>query len=127
MPIDNLTGWTRIVDLPLVTELNHFLAKRDAIGRDVLIKVANNVPGYRVPSHFKTDFGMVHGLTFLTKSGSILLLFPAEWPTDPSQRVARLYTMGNTTAVDYCRVGDRFHDELERFLLPAEAHAGDGG
>jgi hypothetical protein len=124
---NDLDGWMQIQDLPSMDDLNRFLAKRTEIDRTILIKAAKKVAGFRVPSHFKADFGMVNGLTFITRSGSNLLIFPSEWPSDTSLRKVRLYTMGNTTAEHFSSVVRRFHEALENLLLPTEAHAGDGG
>ncbi len=124
---NELDGWKEIKHLPSIDELNRFLCKRSQIDHDDLVEAAKKLGEYRESNHFREELRLMHGLLFSAPSGSVLMVFPRSWPGGPSHWTARLYIMGETTADHYSTTVRRFTDELERRILPAEAHAGDGG
>ncbi len=124
--MNELRGWKKIEGLPSLDELNHFLSKRGTLDREVWESAAKCLGEFRSSREFHDGDRKLVGLNFSAESGSILIEFPVGACANPAEHSGRLYIMGETTAEAYSTVVCRLHDEIERLLLPAEAHAGDG-
>jgi hypothetical protein len=113
MPADILEGWQPVEGLPSVDDLTYMCQRHPEKlpSRNVLTRVASEVPNYRHPSSPIIN-GRIHcGLTFDAGNGKVLLAVPQR--EDIATEPVRMYTNGEVLIAQTSAIACDFTAKLE--------------